>query len=248
MRLTVTLSPPEGSVVLPVHYNQLLQGALYHCLGEDGAFYHDDGFRYQKRSFKMFCFSRLVGKAVFDKESGFLRFDGAIKLIVTSPSEDFCSSLASGLLRNGIIYVGGQRLLVSSLQTSDVRLESEVINVRTLSPVVAYATMIRYSGEKYTCYFAPGDPDFESIVSDNLRRKYLAFTGIDVDSIAPLKVVPLGRPRLSVVTFKGTVIKGYTCRLHLEGPTPLLQMALDAGLGSKNSQGFGCLELEECTC
>jgi len=27
----------------------------------------------------------------------------------------------------------------------------------------------------------------------------------------------------------------------LRGPSALLQLALDAGIGSKNSQGFGCI-------
>jgi len=30
--------------------------------------------------------------------------------------------------------------------------------------------------------------------------------------------------------------------LQLQGPQALLQLALDAGLGSKNSMGFGCVE------
>jgi len=43
--------------------------------------------------------------------------------------------------------------------------------------------------------------------------------------------------------FKGTVVKGWHCVLGLEGPRDLLQLALDAGLGSKNSQGWGCVDL-----
>ena len=29
----------------------------------------------------------------------------------------------------------------------------------------------------------------------------------------------------------------------MTGPQPLLQMAVDCGLGSKKSQGFGCVEV-----
>jgi len=31
------------------------------------------------------------------------------------------------------------------------------------------------------------------------------------------------------------------CFLRLKGPEAMLQVALDAGLGAKNSQGFGCI-------
>jgi len=247
LRLTVNLSPPERFTSLPVQYNHLLQGCLYHCLGDDSSFYHDSGFRYEKRAFRMFCFSRFLGRSVFDRYSGTLRFSGSLRLVVTSPDRQFCSSLATGLLRVGAIHIGGQRLPVESIETSEVQVTESQIIVRMLSPVVAYSTMTRYDGGKYTCYFAPGDPDFQVIVSDNLKRKYLAFTGIDLGNEDSVRITPLGDPRLSVVTFKGTVIKGYTCRLRLEGPMPLLQMAVDAGLGSKNSQGFGCLEVERKT-
>jgi len=51
--------------------------------------------------------------------------------------------------------------------------------------------------------------------------------------------------RRNIVKYKDFYVKGYTCRLELEGPRELLQLALDAGIGSKNSQGFGCVELVE---
>lgn len=43
--------------------------------------------------------------------------------------------------------------------------------------------------------------------------------------------------------FKGTVIKGWTGLYELSLPEPLFQIAYDTGLGSKNSQGFGMVEV-----
>lgn len=165
-------------------------------------------------------------------------------LVVTSPDKRFCSSLSTGLLRTGAIHVGSECLHVDSIVASEDVVESSQITVRLLSPVVAYSTMTRYDGRKYTCYFAPREPDFERLVWENLKRKYEAFTGIAGTTFDSVKVMPLGEPRLAVLKYRDTVIKGYSCRLRLEGPVPLLQMAVDAGLGAKNSQGFGCLEIE----
>ena len=36
-------------------------------------------------------------------------------------------------------------------------------------------------------------------------------------------------------------IKGWEGRFKLKGPKELLQVALDCGLGAKNSLGFGCI-------
>lgn len=165
-------------------------------------------------------------------------------LVVTSPDKRFCSSLSTGLLRTGAIHVGSECLHVDSIVASEDVVESSQITVRLLSPVVAYSTMTRYDGRKYTCYFAPREPDFERLVWENLKRKYEAFTGIAGTTFDSVKVMPMGEPRLAVLKYRDTVIKGYSCRLRLEGPVPLLQMAVDAGLGAKNSQGFGCLEIE----
>jgi len=43
--------------------------------------------------------------------------------------------------------------------------------------------------------------------------------------------------------YKETVIKAYSCRFRLGGPKELISLALNAGLGSKNSQAFGCPEV-----
>jgi CRISPR-associated endoribonuclease Cas6 len=42
--------------------------------------------------------------------------------------------------------------------------------------------------------------------------------------------------------YTGTWIEGWVGRFLLEGPPELLRLALDAGLGAKNSQGFGYVE------
>jgi len=53
----------------------------------------------------------------------------------------------------------------------------------------------------------------------------------------------MGKNRLHVLTYKGTLIKGYSGRFVLEGDQNLIELALSSGLGSKNSQGFGYIKL-----
>jgi len=50
---------------------------------------------------------------------------------------------------------------------------------------------------------------------------------------------------LKVIRYKGTIIKGWMGKYRLTGKPELLTVALDAGLGAKNSQGFGCCEVVE---
>ncbi|MDI6814456.1 MAG: CRISPR-associated endoribonuclease Cas6, partial [Desulfitobacteriaceae bacterium] len=58
-----------------------------------------------------------------------------------------------------------------------------------------------------------------------------------------IRIRALGRTQLHIIPYKGGIIKGYSGNLELLGSQSQLQLAVDAGLGSKNAQGFGCLEV-----
>lgn len=91
-------------------------------------------------------------------------------------------------------------------------------------------------------YFQPGEADYGRLFNENLHKKYRAFWGKDSPE-GNVEVKPLGLQRMKLVTYKDTIIKAYVGTLELTGPQALLQLAMDGGIGSKNSQGFGCVEL-----
>jgi CRISPR-associated endoribonuclease Cas6 len=240
LHLSIQLESMSPSFEIPVQYNYLVQAAIYQALAKDvGGFFHDVGFEHKGRRLKLFTFSRLMGKSIRDREV--LRFEGPVTLVVSSPIPQFCSSVATGLLKLGTVVIGSASFRVTRVQISEPKVEGNSIDVRMLSPTVVYSTMTRYDGRKYTCYFAPGEPEFEDLTWQNLVRKYQVLTQSDPPGAPAFSVEVKGNPKLSVLKYKGTVIKGYTCFLRLLGPEPLLQVAIDAGLGSKNSQGFGCV-------
>jgi len=47
----------------------------------------------------------------------------------------------------------------------------------------------------------------------------------------------------AIVNFKGTWVKGWMGLYELNLPEPFFTLAYNAGLGSKNSQGFGMVEV-----
>ncbi|MDI6871025.1 MAG: CRISPR-associated endoribonuclease Cas6 [Bacillota bacterium] len=244
MRFCVRLLTKAEPLRLPVHHNRLLQAAIYSRLDRETAkLVHDRGYGDEGRGFKMFTFSRLMGRYDMDREAGIMRFSGPLRLVISSPMPDFCSSLLTSLLTQGNLELGGQEVVVEEVQTSQPRVTRETAVFRTLSPVVVYSTVIKGDGTKYTCYFQPGEPEFAALLTENLKKKFKVVFGEPPEGT--VRVRPLGQPRLSIVKYAGTVIKGYSGRISIEGPVKLLQIGLDAGVGAKNSQGFGCVELEE---
>ncbi|WP_238455505.1 CRISPR-associated endoribonuclease Cas6 [Desulfolucanica intricata] len=233
----------DGDLTLPIHYNHLIQAFIYDSLGEElASFLHNSGFIEGKRAFKMFTFSRIQGKFQMIEGGQKISFTGQVKLTVSSPMTAFCNSLVNRLLLQGEVRIGKNYLKVTEVRGRNVTIGSEQVQFRTVSPIVLYSTLLRPDGRKYTCYFQPDEPDYEKLLENNLRKKYSAFYKEEAPE-GELRVRALGQHRLAVIKYKETVIKGYSGKLMVSGPIPLLQMAVDSGLGSKNSQGFGCVEI-----
>lgn len=233
----------NGGLEIPLQYNHLLQGAIYNAIEPDlAAFLHEQGYVSGSRNFKLFAFSRLIGRYQINKLKNTISFIEGVKLVVSSPVDRFCQSVTNGLLIPGRLRLGSAEAEVEKITVQQFKAERERIALRTLSPVVVYSTLLRPDGRKYTCYFQPGEPDYDSLIENNLRKKHQAYYGIEAPE-GQVKVKRLGKGDMRLVKYKDTVIKGYTGKLVLTGPKELLQMAVDAGLGSKNSQGFGCVEV-----
>jgi len=232
----------NGDITLPLQYNHLLQGFIYKTIDEKMAdFLHNRGYG-EGRIFKLFTFSRLIGSFNNRLKPNHIVFKSNIFLELASPLEDFCESFANGLFKKSL-NIGGNELNVVGITIERHEIQGEFATLESLSPIVVYSTMTKSDGSKYTCYFHPGEKEFEKIATENLRKKYQALTGKRIDDELTIRCE--SRPKLCVLDYKNTIIKGYMGKLSLNGPNPLIQIALDAGLGSKNSQGFGCMRLAE---
>ena len=194
------------------------------------------------RSFKMFTFSRLMGRYQINKYTNSIRFFDDIKVIISSPVNEFCNSVANGILSKRWLDFGKNKVEAEKMLVRQYSVDKQEVKIKTLSPVVAYSTFLRPDGRKYTCYFQPGEPDYDRLISNNLRKKYQAFYNEEAPA-GEVKVEKLGQVKMHVMKYKSTVIKGYSGKLLLTGPKELLQITVDAGLGSKGSQGFGCVEV-----
>ncbi|MDD2496917.1 MAG: CRISPR-associated endoribonuclease Cas6 [Desulfitobacteriaceae bacterium] len=244
MHIYAVLKAVSG-IELPITYNHFVQAAIYQTIDTELAeFLHEKGYEAGNRTFKLFSFSRLSGRFELNKEKGSIKFYDDIYLTISSPVQHFCQSIANGLLTKDYIYFGKNKVKLEKIFAQEFKMNKENVLVNTLSPIVVYSTFLRPDGRKYTCYFQPGEPDYNSLITNNLVKKYRALHGKDAPQ-GEVKVLARGDMRLHVVNYKKTVIKGYSGKLELTGPTELLQMAVDAGLGSKNSQGFGCVNIME---
>ena len=245
MRIEVLLRGLQEPVALPTHYNWHIQGLIYQYLDSGlAARIHDRGWLDGNRRLKLFTFSRLRGS--FRREGSMLLFRGPLSLTIASPVDEFLESLSVHLVRAGVVTLGTSQLELVSIEVLMPPRYQRPVRLKALSPITVYSTLETPDGRKKTYYYAPQEPEFGRLAIENLQRKIRAWTGEDIPPDgATLRPVKVSNRNLVVARYKGTIIKGWTGIYELDAPEPYVRMALDAGLGAKNSQGFGCVEVWE---
>lgn len=250
MQLTLNFDAPSP-VELPVHYGHLVQGMLYHEMENPllRSYLHEQGFQFEKRRFKLFTFSRLMGRDThFDGHKKKLVLTPPLQLVVCSPIPFILQEVGTGFLRRGRVRIGPAQLTVKGITTAQPLVNADRIQVRMLSPMAVYSTLPSADGRKYTYYFSPFEPKFGELTYANLLKKHLLIHGgpplAEFFSIRPLRVTEQDH---KITRYKGFIVKGWMGTYELQGDPQILQIALTAGLGAKNSQGYGCCNLIEET-
>jgi len=227
----------KNELTIPLSYNHQLQSAIYAKLREVGEsdFWHNCGFVSDKL-YKEFVFGRLCGAySIADKK---LTFRGEISLELRSPLLPFCDSFQRSLELNPRIKLFDTFLDVTSATLLNQHINTSEATFTTISPVVSHVT----DSDGHTIFFGPDDAEFSDRLESNFVRKYSALTGC---LPAPISIQPLGTHKKTVTKFKSTWVTAWQGNYRICGSYDCLEFLYNAGLGEKNSQGFGLLGLVE---
>jgi len=202
-------------------------------------FLHDIGFLYGKRRFKLFTFSKIIGKLHGkSKKRGLLFFEPEITLYFSSPLIDIVSSSVKTFLKKDDLFLGKNRLSLSSIELvkSDV---DEEITVRCLSPITVYKTP---EGERRFHYLNPWQEEFYELIKKNLVKKYEIVYSKNYKGEFEMEPAKVMKGYKKKVLYRGTLIEAWEGYFKLRGDPEIIKLALEAGLGAKNPQGFGMVE------
>ncbi|MGB9771734.1 MAG: CRISPR-associated endoribonuclease Cas6 [Candidatus Kapaibacteriota bacterium] len=245
MRLKIKFRPTKRKVNISCNYNGYIQAFIYAFLDKWIATkLHDEGFTdlKTKSKFKFFTFSRLIPTGKHYIKDGRIYIQGDIILHITSYLDEFIRSFCENLIKTGEFFLNDELMKIESVSIESVPKYRKNVLVRTLSPITIYSTFTTSEGRKKTYYYRPFEKEFGEYILNNLNKKLRTLTGREVSggSINPFKVTPEDE---RIVIYKGTVIKGWDGVFELSLPKELFNLAFETGLGAKNSQGFGCIEL-----
>ena len=164
-------------------------------------------------------------------------FPSKISWIVATVDNPFADSLLQTFFTDAPFTIAGQKLQFCRIQILP-ECKDNPLCVRAMSPICVYSTIEMTNGKKRTIFYHPREKEFAEILQKNLKRKCMArFEGEEIDDSFQIKI--LSRPKEVVTEYKRFVLKGYLMEMKLSGSDKMLQMALCAGLGGKNAQGFG---------
>ncbi len=239
MQLTISHDLSEN-LELPLNYHHMLQGIIYRSLSEMpeySRFVHDKGYDFMDRQYRMFVYGLLQGKyEIRDKR---IIFKEHISFQVRSPEVSFVRLLKDSIKKNGISYFDKKYDKVNLLLENNV-IKEDCITIQMQSPICVYSTDAD-SGK--THFYSPDEEEFYDAINDNFIRKYSAYMGIEPQTVLSIKPLKVTHRDKMVTRYKGIYLSGWKGIYELYGDTEHLNFLYNAGLGSKNSQGFGLFEV-----
>lgn len=254
MKLIISIES-DYNIILPRSYNHIIQGWLYNMISDPAyrMFLHNQGYQSQSenRAFKFFTFSRLFGKWHLDDGKKNMVFLGPVMLQLASPLMPLMQEVASSALLGQNSMLGNNNIRVVSLEVKNDNLpfEQNTYQIKALSPIVVYQTM-QEADKKTTRYYHPGETEFNQLVKENLLRKSQVLLEHGFNEYGPLDgdfiIRPLFDPlkkNSTALYYKGFFIKGYVGDYEAVCDQTWMKVALDTGLGGKNAQGLGMVEV-----
>jgi CRISPR-associated endoribonuclease Cas6 len=249
VRIQITLEAPTLS--LPIHYGHIVQGLIYGQLEHNlASWLHGDAYKYAERTYKMFTFSRLNGVFNLEPEHKRISFADSVSFQLASHNTEILASFAEHLLKASSLRLGQNECTVRGveiLKQPEVDF-SKSVKVRTLSPITMYSTVTKADGKKLTHYYGPFDKDWSEMLRGNLVRKAKAL-GWEDDAAKTLAETIFKPLRVSnrdqkIISYKGFVMKAWAGVYEVSNlPATYFWLAYDVGIGSKNSQGMGMVEV-----
>lgn len=230
----------EQPLTLPINYNHILQGIVYHAIDEPeiAQFVHDMGYQTETHTYKLFQFSQLQGRyRVRDKQ---ITFEEHVSFEVRSINPQFVCQVKKRIDTQGIKF--GQRCCtdVQTRLLDDTVEDTRIIAVMR-TPITVHDTD---SGSGKTIYYNPMDMRFRELVMENFSRKYEAYTGIAPDAPVVIEASAFDERDKCVTRYKNFYICGWRGCYILRGKRKYLDFLYQTGLGERNSQGFGMFDIE----
>jgi len=266
MQFRLTLSCQPGRTLIPFNYAYRLSGFLYGVLAnadeQYARFLHQEGYAVSStRRFKLFTFSdlRIPDFRVDARAGGIWVNSSYVEWTVAFYIDTAAEHFIAGLFQDQQCVIASPthraEFMIERVETVPTTITGETVRLRTLSPVVIAEKDERGMDQ----YLHPADELFGPLLVTNLLGKYQSVglvSGTGQAAELPevnYRLLPDYNPKSRLLTIKEgsrsqTRIRGYfNFDFELSGPPDILELAVLAGVGRYNAEGFGCVRVLDPT-
>ncbi|MCK8494569.1 CRISPR-associated endoribonuclease Cas6 [Spirosoma sp. RP8] len=264
MQFRLSLRPTAQQTLVPFNYAYRLSAFIYAVLAEaDGqyaTFLHSQGYEYSStRRFKLFTFSDLIipNARIDTKAGGLWVTTPHIEWVVSFYVDKAAQHFIVGLFQDQRCVIATPKhkaeFIIERVEAVPVEIASNTVQLRTLSPVV----IAEKDGRGMDQYLHPADIQFGPLLIDNLLAKWNSIPRMVsagdpsahdfATSAVTYRLLPDREPKSRLVAIKEdsraeTKVRGYYgFTFELSGPKELLELAVLAGVGRYNAEGFGAV-------
>lgn len=236
MRIKINLLSENS--LLKFTYKYQMQGVIYKFLSEKFEDIHDEGIAYKKSKFKPFNFSDIFTEKYIKKEEGIILSEKSW-FYFSSPFRDIVDEFADKVFKEKQIRIGNNIFECENINLISYNLEKQNL-FKCVSPITIYDTF-KKNGISKTYYYKPNDPEFRQKAEENIQKK-AEILNINHKNfeIIPEKFTLKNE---KIIKYKNTVLKGWTGIYKINAEKEIKDLIMDWGIGSKNSQGFGMMEI-----
>jgi len=228
---------------IPWSYRSDLTRLIYRLIGLSDRNYaswlHDEGYEKGGKVYRLFVYSDLQFPPREVSSIG-LKGKGCIVWQLGSPDERFIKAVADGVkLQGNKLDIFGSTFDVLDILQTQLPKTKENPTFRTISPVVV---SIQEGKGTTPTYLNPEDQRFTQALERNLLSKWEAYNkkSIEVGNFG----IRTWEPKSKLIPTFNIKVRAWNLKLQMWGSDELMRFAYDAGLGERNSQGFGMIELE----
>ncbi|TYB30540.1 MAG: CRISPR-associated endoribonuclease Cas6 [Candidatus Mcinerneyibacterium aminivorans] len=245
--MRIKLEFKGNNVVLPRGFKKYQQALIYNVMTKGEAeWLHDKAYQFEEKTYKLFTFSSILERGKFHTRKKKFFFPDNISFIISSPVEHIIEEIAKGVMKHDKVKLKNNIMKVKSVDVLKKRdIENDKIKVNALTPIEVHETLYKPNGDKKTYYYTPFENEFNKRVNENLKRKWQAYHNEKCPYDLKIKPLFSGNKNERIQYFDNTIIKAWKGHFELKGDPEFLEFGYYAGLGSRNSQGYGMVNILE---
>ncbi len=225
----------EDDAVIPINYQHALSSALYSFIRSanpdlSSSLHHSQDFKFFNFSMMKVPKPAIKGPEIHLKKGTHVMFN------FSSPAGDILEATISGMLSKGAMEILGSRFIIENIEITHTPEFSSKARFRTLSPI--YIDLVKEDGRRWD--LMPTDPEWKARIEDNSRKKYAHYFGKEYKG--DFDIAEIRKMSTKRINIGGQWWRASHVEFLLKANPDMLKFLWDTGMGSRNSQGFGCLE------